>query len=142
MSFRDSSDLSEQTKTNKQEREPVRNVPERGVFKEIESGAGGKTFKMDRRGIWLGDQFIETAPFSVDMNGVMKIQATIGQNKFIGIDPNKGLWLGAENFEDAPFSVDIEGNMKLKATAQTSDMSMEWYNEDDKLSIYLGFKDV
>jgi len=76
MSFRDVKEQDEEIRVNRREREPVRNVPEKGVFKEIEAGAGSKTFKMDRRGIWLGAEDFEDAPFRVDMKGNIDIRAS------------------------------------------------------------------
>lgn len=142
MSFRDTSDVDTTIRVNKTERKAVRLIPEKGTFKEIEVGAGNITFKMDKRGIWMGAEDYEDALFRVSMEGVMKMRANIATNEFIGIDPAKGIWLGAEEFDNAPFSVNLNGKMRLKASPETAEMNMEWYNENDKLSIYLGFKDV
>ena len=51
MSFRDTEDLDKTRKVNKEEATATRQVSGRGTFKEIEVGAGNKTFKMDKRGI-------------------------------------------------------------------------------------------
>ena len=181
MSFRDTKDLDTQVRVNKTEREAERLVPEKGTFKEIEVGAGNITFKMDRRGIWLGNQLMENAPFSVDMeglfkllsqfgdgsvgmsaeeglwvgadtfadapfsvdmNGVFKIKAAGAGDKFIGIDAQQGIWLGSDTFATAPFSVDMDGNITIKANSLTEDTSVSFRDVNDKLSIYLGFKDI
>lgn len=76
MSFRDTNDLSEEVKVNKTEAKARRLIPEKGNFKEIELGAGNKTFKGDERGIWMGSDDFETAPWRVDMNGNTKIIAS------------------------------------------------------------------
>ena len=70
MSFRNTEELDDSIKVNKVERSSVRRVPEKGTFKEIEVGAGNKTFKMDKRGIWLGSEDYDTAPFSLSMEGL------------------------------------------------------------------------
>jgi len=142
MSFRDTKDIDTTIRVNKAERSATRQIPEKGSFKEIEVGAGAKTFKMDRRGIWMGAVDYDDALFRVSMEGVMRMRANIGSSEFIGIDPTKGIWLGAEEFEDAPFSVDLGGNMKLKASPETAEMSMEWEDEEGNLGIYLGFEDI
>ncbi len=140
--FKDVGDLNEESKVNKREREAVRNVPEKGVFKEIEVGAGNKTWKMDRRGFWMGAKDYDDAPFRVSIEGVMRMRASIGSSEFIGVDPTKGIWLGAEEFDNAPFSVDLNGKMRLKASPETAEMSMEWEDELGNLGIYLGFEDI
>lgn len=142
MSFRDTSDVDTTIRVNKTEREAQRQVPEKGTFKEIEVGAGNITFKMDKRGIWMGAEDYEDALFRVSMEGVMKMRANIATNEFIGIDPTKGIWLGAEEFDNAPFSVDLNGKMRLKASPETAEMSMEWEDEEGNLGIYLGFEDI
>jgi hypothetical protein len=142
MSFRDTKDLDTEVRINKTERKATRLVPEKGTFKEIEVGAGSITFKMDRRGIWMGAADYDDAIFRVSMGGVMRMRANIGSNEFIGIDPTKGIWLGAEEFEDAPFSVALSGKMRLKASPETAEMSMEWEDEEGNLGIYLGFEDI
>ena len=142
MSFRDTKDLDTEIRVNKTEREAERLVPEKGTFKEIEVGAGNKTWKMDKRGIWMGAEDYDDATFRVSMEGVMRMRANIGSNEFIGIDPTKGIWLGAEEFDDAPFSVALSGKMRLKASPETAEMSMEWEDEDENLGIYLGFEDI
>jgi hypothetical protein len=58
------------------EAEAINQIPERGYFSTIEFGAGSKTFKGDERGIWMGSSDFETAPFSVDMSGNIKIRAS------------------------------------------------------------------
>ncbi len=140
--FRNTRDIDVEHDYNQRERNTTRELPTKGSFKEIETGAGNRTFKQDRRGMWLGSTQMEDAPFSVDMNGVMKMRAKQGDAQFVGLDPTQGIWLGAENFADAPFSVDLEGNMKIKASAFTQDMSMEWEDAAGNLGIYLGFKDI
>ena len=101
MGFRQSRPLSEDRMVNKAERESTRNVPEKGLFKEIEAGAGNLTFKMDRRGIWLGDQVMENAPFSVDMYGNISIRASsLTQNaaiRFYDADGNLAIFIGYED---------------------------------------------
>jgi hypothetical protein len=139
--FKDTKDLNENSQVNKEEREAVRNLPTKGLFKEIEAGAGNKTFKMDRRGIWLGSQLLAEAPFSVSMDGLFKLFSQDG-NGSIGMSAEQGIWLGADNFDDAPFSVDMAGNIKIRASSLTQNTSMTMYDEDGNLSIYLGFKDI
>lgn len=51
-------------------------IPTRGKFSEIEFGAGVKTFKGDERGIWLGSDDFDTAPFSVDMEGNITVNVS------------------------------------------------------------------
>jgi len=101
MSFRDTNDLSEEVKVNKTEAKARRLIPEKGNFKEIEVGAGNLTFKMDKRGIWLGDQVMENAPFSVDMNGNISIRASsLTQDaaiRFYDADGNLAIFIGYED---------------------------------------------
>jgi hypothetical protein len=141
MGFRDTKRLHEDTDINKEERKPVRQLPEAGHFKEIEAGAGSKTFKMDQRGLWLGDQLMSEAPFSVDMDGLFKLLSSLGGGA-IGMSADEGLWIGAETFDQAPFSVDMDGNITIRASSLTEDTSISFRDADDKLSIYLGFKDI
>jgi hypothetical protein len=141
MSFRDTKRLHEDTDINKEERKPVRNLPEAGHFKELEAGAGSKTFKMDRRGIWLGDREIASAPFSVDMDGLFTLLSKLGDGA-IGMSADQGLWIGAEEFDDAPFSVDMDGNIKIRASSVTEDTSISFYDSSGNLSIYIGFEDI
>lgn len=141
MSFRNTKELSDERMANKAERESARNVPERGIFKELEAGAGGKTFKMDRRGIWLGSADYDTAPFSLSMEGLFKLLSSQGLGA-IGMSAEQGIWLGAEEFADAPFSVDMEGNITVKASSLTEDTAITFYDSSGNLSIYLGFKDI
>lgn len=61
---------------NPLERNVGRNVPTSGRYKDIEVGAGSKTFKMDERGIWMGSEYFDDAPFRVDMKGNITIKAT------------------------------------------------------------------
>lgn len=83
---------------NEQELGSARQVPKQGLFQTIEVGAGGKTFKMDERGIWMGSNDWETAPFKVDMNGNIVIRAsetTIDTSiKFIDADGNESIFIG------------------------------------------------
>ena len=65
-----------QESANPIEQESTNQIPTRGVFSEIEFGAGSKTFKGDERGIWMGSDDFDTAPFSVDMDGNIRIRAT------------------------------------------------------------------
>ena len=141
MSFRDTKELSKEVKVNKTEAKARRLIPERGMFKEIEVGAGNKTFKMDRRGIWLGSADYDTAPFSLSMEGLFKLLSTQGLGA-IGMSAEQGIWLGAVEFADAPFSVDMAGNITIKASNLTEDTAITFRDVDDKLSIYLGFKDI
>lgn len=46
---------------------PTSNYMER--LKTIQVGDGGKTMKVDKKGLWLGGSDKESAPFSVDMDG-------------------------------------------------------------------------
>ena len=141
MAFRNTKTIHEETDINAKERKLVKRLPETGHFKEIEVGAGSKTFKMDRRGIWLGDRKIASAPFSVDMDGLFSLLSKLGDGA-IGMSAEQGLWIGAEEFDDAPFSVDMDGNIKIKASSVTEDTSISFYDSSDKLSIYIGFKDI
>ena len=122
MSFRDTQDLDTEVKVNKTERKATRLVPEKGLFKEVEAGAGNKTWKMDKRGIWLGNQKMEDAPFSVDMEGLFKLLSNIGDGS-IGMSAEQGLWIGAETFADAPFTVDMDGVFKIKASGTGGKLS-------------------
>lgn len=101
MSFRDTKDLDTEARVNKTERSAVRNIPEKGSFKEFEAGAGNLTFKMDKRGIWLGDQLMENAPFSVDMKGNISIRASsLTQDasiRFYDADGNLAIFIGYED---------------------------------------------
>ena len=48
-----------------------------GVFKIKASGTGDKFVGIDaQQGIWLGSDTFATAPFSVDMDGNIKIKAS------------------------------------------------------------------
>lgn len=132
--FKDTDDLNEESKVNKKEREAVRNLPTKGLFKEIESGAGNKTFKMDRRGIWLGSQLMEDAPFSVTMEGLFKLLSTIGGGGSVSFSADQGIWVGAENFEDAPFSVDTNGVFRIKAQGESG----KYIGIDAQQGIWLG----
>ena len=101
MSFRDTQDLDTEVKVNKTERKATRLIPQKGTFKEIEVGAGSLTFKMDKRGIWLGNQEMENAPFSVDMNGNISIRASsLTQDaaiRFYDADGNLAIFIGYED---------------------------------------------
>lgn len=141
MAFRNTKELSDERMENKPERNAVRNLPSAGHFKEIEAGAGGKTFKMDRRGLWLGDELMESAPFSVDMDGLFKLLSKLGGGA-IGMSADEGLWIGADTFADAPFSVDMDGNIKIRASSVTEDTSISFYDSSGNLSIYIGFEDI
>lgn len=68
--------LPQYEEVNVLEQEAKRKVPDRGYFKTMEVGAGNRTMKMDERGIWMGSSDFETAPFSVDMSGNIKIRAS------------------------------------------------------------------
>ena len=68
--------LPEGTSANPVEDESTNQIPERGKFSEIEVGAGSKTFKMDERGMWMGSDDFETAPWRVDMNGNTRVVAS------------------------------------------------------------------
>lgn len=100
MSFRDTKDLSETRMVNKPEREAKRIIPEKGIFKEIEFGAGSKTFKGDERGIWMGSDDFETAPFSVDMEGNINVRASaLTENvafRFYDENGNLSIFIGFE----------------------------------------------
>lgn len=133
MSFRDRKELSKDRMVNKAEREGARHLPERGSFKEVEAGAGNKTWKMDRRGIWLGSQLMEEAPFSVSMEGLFKLLSNIGDGS-IGMSAEEGLWIGADTFADAPFSVNMDGVFKIKASG-TGD---KFVGIDAQQGIWLG----
>ena len=114
-----------------------------GLFKLLSNmGGGGAVGMSAEQGIWVGAEEFEDAPFSIDTNGVFKIKAEGADDKYIGIDAEQGIWLGAETFASAPFSVDMEGNIKIKASSATQDTSISMYDADDKLSIYLGIKDI
>lgn len=132
--FKNVGEINEETKINKEEREPVRNLPTKGLFSEIEAGAGNITFKMDKRGIWVGHQNMEEAPFSVDMNGLFKLLSTIGGGGAVGFSAEKGIWVGAETFEEAPFSVDINGVFRIKAQGESG----KYIGIDAQQGIWLG----
>lgn len=133
MSFRDTSDVDTTIRVNKTERKAVRLIPEKRIFKEIEAGAGNKTFKMDRRGIWLGSADYDDATFKVSMEGLFKLLSNIGDGS-IGMSAEEGLWIGAETFADAPFSVDMDGVFKIKASG-TGD---KFVGIDAQQGIWLG----
>jgi hypothetical protein len=59
----------QETSVNPLESNAKRSIPQSGFFKDIEVGAGNKTFKMDERGMWLGASDFSEAPFRIDMNG-------------------------------------------------------------------------
>lgn len=141
MAFRNTEKIPEETDINKEERKPSRNLPSAGHFKTIEAGAGSKTFKMDRRGLWLGDKLMAEAPFSVDMDGLFKLLSSLGGGA-IGMSADEGLWIGADTFADAPFSVDMDGNIKIRASSVTEDTSISFYDSSGNLSIYIGFEDI
>jgi len=134
MSFRDTEDLDKTRKVNKEEATATRQVPERGIFKEFEAGAGNKTFKMDRRGIWMGNVDFDIAPFSLSMEGLFKLLSTAGGGGAVGFSADKGLWVGAEEFEDAPFSVDPNGVFKIKAKGDSG----KFIGIDAQKGIWLG----
>ncbi len=54
----------------------------------------------------------------------------------------RGIWLGSSDFGNAPFRVDMNGNIEVTASNVTQDVSFKYYDEDGKLSIRLGFKNV
>lgn len=62
---------------NPQEKEASSQIPKQGLFSSIEFGAGSKTFKGDERGIWMGSDDWNTAPWKVDMQGNTFITASI-----------------------------------------------------------------
>ncbi len=101
MSFRDTNDLDTEVRINKTERKATRLIPQKGIFKEIEFGAGSKTFKGDERGIWMGSDDWETAPFRVDMGGNIEVTASnITQEvsfKYYDEDGNLSIRLGFKN---------------------------------------------
>lgn len=134
MSFRDTSDVDTTIRVNKTERKAVRQIPEKGTFKEIEVGAGNITFKMDKRGIWLGSQLMEDAPFSVTMGGLFKLLSAIGGGGSVSFSADQGIWVGAENFEDAPFSVDTNGVFRIKAQGESG----KYIGIDAQQGIWLG----
>lgn len=94
--------LPQYESANPVEKQSSNQIPRKGVFSEIEFGAGNKTFKGDERGIWMG----------------------------------------SDDFETAPFRVDMDGNIRIKASSITEDISITMYDENDKLSIFLGIKDI
>lgn len=47
---------------------------------------GGKSFRMDERGMWLGSNDFVGAPFSVDMQGNMTMRSSDGTGAYILID--------------------------------------------------------
>lgn len=68
--------LPEGTSANPVEDESTNQIPEIGKFNSIEFGAGSKTFKGDERGIWMGSDDWDTAPWKVDMSGNTFITAS------------------------------------------------------------------
>jgi len=114
--FRDTKDLNLEHEYNQRERATTRTLPVKGSFKEIEVGAGDKTFKQDRRGLWLGSKKMEEAPFSIDMDGLFKLLSKAGGGGGVGMHADKGIWVGAEEFEDAPFSIDTDGVFKIQGS--------------------------
>jgi hypothetical protein len=133
--FKNVGDLKLESEFNEREKQPFRHLPARGTFKEIESGAGNKTFKQDRRGIWLGAQKMEEAPFSVSMEGIFKLLSKLSGG--VGMSGDEGLWMGAENFEDASFSVSPEGVFKI----QGSGTGNKFIGIDVEKGIWLGAED-
>jgi len=93
--------LPEDGTANPIESESTNQVPERGYFSTIEFGAGSKTFKGDERGIWMGSDDFETAPFSVDMNGNISIRASSTTEdvafRFYDEDGNLSIFIGYED---------------------------------------------
>ena len=93
--------LPEGQSANPMEDESTNQIPERGKFSEIEVGAGGKTFKMDERGHWMGSDDFETAPYSVDMNGNIKVRASSTNQdisfSFYDEDGNLAIFIGFED---------------------------------------------
>jgi hypothetical protein len=137
MGFRDTKRLHEDIDINKEERKPVRQLPQAGHFKEIEAGAGSKTFKMDRRGIWMGSADFDDAPISLSMEGLFKLLSTAGGGGAVGFSADQGIWVGAEDFDDAPFSIDINGVFRIKAEG-TGD---KFIGIDAQQGIWLGAED-
>lgn len=90
--------LPKNNEVNAIEQNAERDVAGSGTFKIIEAGAGNKTFKMDERGIWMGNSDFEEAPFKVDMNGNISITATeLTQNiafRFYDEDGNLSIFIG------------------------------------------------
>jgi|GEM_PF-7114797 len=91
-------------------------------------GSGNNVFKVDKKGIWLGNAEFINAPFSVDMQGNLyaenaRIKGVVVSSDFIGgtitlgEDNNvfradsEGIWLGHAEFGQAPFSVDMQGRL-------------------------------
>jgi len=77
-------------------------IPKGGLFNSIEVGAGSKTMKMDERGMWMGASDFDDAPFSIDMEGNVRLRASaLTQSmSFIWEDANgnESIFIG---FEDA-----------------------------------------
>jgi hypothetical protein len=90
--------LPRQESVNILEQNATRKVADSGYFKNIEVGAGSKTFKMDERGIWMGSSDFDTAPFRVDMEGNIIVTATnITQDisfKYYDVNGNLAIKLG------------------------------------------------
>ena len=92
--------LPDYEKANALEDSSARQVADAGYFKNIEVGAGAKTFKMDERGIWMGSSDFDDAPFKVDMEGNIDIRATTLTEdvafRFYDSDGNLSIFIGFE----------------------------------------------
>lgn len=82
------------------ENDSMNQIPRAGYFKSFEAGAGSKTMKMDERGMWMGSEDFETAPFSVDMNGNIKIVSTDSDGGYILINAELNQILLNDGVED------------------------------------------
>jgi len=98
--------------------EPMRSTPEpinsNVHFSTLSVGAGSTTMKVDKGGIWLGGVKRIDAPFSVDTNGRLILR--LGENGFIGLDPQLGIWLGNEDPTKASFIVTPDGKMIVRSS--------------------------
>lgn len=70
---------------NSLEQNSTRKVADAGYFKNIEVGAGAKTFKMDERGQWMGAVDFDDAPFRIDMEGNFYLYALDSSGGYIKI---------------------------------------------------------
>jgi hypothetical protein len=77
--------LPRQESVNVLEQNATRKVADSGYFKNIEVGAGAKTFKMDERGQWMGASDFSDAPFRIDMQGNFYLYASDSSGGYIKI---------------------------------------------------------
>lgn len=79
--------LPRQEDINPVEQQSKRSIAQSATFKNIEVGAGSKTFKMDERGQWMGASDFEDAPFRIDMDGNFYLYSDSGDG-YIKISAN------------------------------------------------------